>query len=86
MRNILDAAVLKETGAKVLWWQAFGRNIYLSKGSAIRTPADIKGKKVRTYGKILGWTIQALGGDPTIMSGSTVPGLSASPLNRPWSL
>jgi C4-dicarboxylate-binding protein DctP len=70
MRNILDAAVLKETGAKVLWWQAFGRNIYLSKGSAIRTPADIKGKKVRTYGKILGWTIQALGGDPTIMSGS----------------
>ena len=70
MRNILDAAVLKETGAKVLWWQAFGRNIYLSKGSAIRTPADLKGKKVRTYGKILGWTVQALGGDPTIMSGS----------------
>ena len=70
MRNILDAAVLKESGAKVLWWQAFGRNIYLSKGSAIRTPADIKGKKVRTYGKILGWTVQALGGDPTIMSGS----------------
>ncbi len=70
MRNILDAAVLKETGAKVLWWQAFGRNIYLSKGSAIRTPADIKGKKVRTYGKILGWTVQALGGAPTLMSGS----------------
>lgn len=70
MRKILDAAVLKETGAKVLWWQAFGRNIYLSKGSAIRTPADLKGKKVRTYGKILGWTVQALGGAPTLMSGS----------------
>ncbi len=70
MRKILDAAVVKETGAKVLWWQAFGRNIYLSKGSAIRTPADLKGKKVRTYGKILGWTVQALGGAPTLMSGS----------------
>lgn len=70
MRTILDAAVLKETGARVLWWQAFGRNIYLSKGSAIRLPGDIKGKKVRTYGKILGWTIQALGGAPTLMSGS----------------
>ncbi len=70
IRNILDAAVLKETGARVLWWQAFGRNIYLSKDSPIRTPADLKGKKVRTYGKILGWTVQALGGAPTLMSGS----------------
>ncbi len=70
MRNILDAAVVKETGAKVLWWQAFGRNVYLNKGSAIRTPADLKGKKVRTYGKVLGWTVEALGGAPTLMSGS----------------
>lgn len=70
MRSILDAAVLKETGAKVLWWQAFGRNIYLSNGSAIRTPADLKNKKVRTYGKVLGWTVEALGGAPTLMSGS----------------
>jgi C4-dicarboxylate-binding protein DctP len=70
MRNILDAAVIKETGAKVLWWQAFGRNVYLNNGSPIRTPADMKGKKVRTYGKILGWTVEALGGAPTLMSGS----------------
>ncbi|MBL95888.1 MAG: C4-dicarboxylate ABC transporter [Magnetovibrio sp.] len=70
MRNILDTAVLKETGAKVLWWQAFGRNVYLNNDSPIRLPADIKGKKVRTYGKILGWTIEALGGAPTLMSGS----------------
>jgi C4-dicarboxylate-binding protein DctP len=70
MRTLLDAAVVKETGAKVLWWQAFGRNIYLNKGAPIRTPADIKGKKVRTYGKVLGWTVEALGGAPTLMSGS----------------
>ena len=70
MRQLLDAAVLKETGAKVLWWQAFGRNIYLSNGFAIHTPADLKGKKVRTYGKVLGWTVEALGGAPTLMSGS----------------
>ncbi len=70
MRNILDAAVVKETGAKVLWWQAFGRNVYLNKGKPIRVPADLKGKKVRTYGKVLGWTVEALGGAPTIMSGS----------------
>lgn len=70
MRQILDAAVLKETGNKVLWWQAFGRNVYLSKGFAVRVPDDLKGKKVRTYGKVLGWTVEALGGAPTLMSGS----------------
>ena len=70
MRNVLDAAVLKETGAKVLWWQAFGRNVYLSNGSAIRTPANLENQKVRTYGKVLGWTVEALGGAPTLMSGS----------------
>ncbi|PPR74790.1 MAG: hypothetical protein CFH06_02063, partial [Alphaproteobacteria bacterium MarineAlpha3_Bin5] len=43
---------------------------YLNNDSPIRLPADIKGKKVRTYGKILGWTIEALGGAPTLMSGS----------------
>ena len=70
MRAALDAAILKETNNKVLWWQAFGRNIYLNNGSAIQTPADIAKKKVRTYGKIQGWTVQALGGSPTLMSGS----------------
>ncbi len=70
VRQILDAKVLKETGAKILWWQAYGRNIYLSNGEAIHKPEDFKGKKVRTYGKILGWTAESLGGAPTLMSGS----------------
>ncbi len=70
MREILDKAVLEETGARVLWWQAFGRNVYLNNGEPIRLPSDLDGKKVRTYGKILGWTVEALGGAPTLMSGS----------------
>lgn len=69
MRAILDEAVLQESGARILWWQAFGRTIYLSK-DPIRVPADIKDKKVRTFGKLLGWTVEALGGAPTLMSGS----------------
>lgn len=70
MRSVLDAAILEETGSKILWWQAFGRNIYLSNGEAIRSPSDLENKKVRTYGKVLGWTVEALGGAPTLMSGS----------------
>lgn len=70
MRKLVDERILAETGAKVLWWQAYGRNIYLSNEFALRSPADFEGKKVRTYGKILGWTVEALGGAPTLMSGS----------------
>jgi C4-dicarboxylate-binding protein DctP len=70
MREALDSAILKETNNKVLWWQAFGRNIYLSNGDPIRLPSDMKDKKVRTYGKVHGWTVEALGGAPTLMSGS----------------
>ena len=70
MRKELDAAILKETNNKILWWQAFGLNIYLGKDAPIVEPSDLKGKKVRTYGKIQGWTVEALGGAPTLMSGS----------------
>ena len=70
LRYTLDSAILKETNNKVLWWQAFGRNIYLNNGSAIQTPSDIANKKVRTYGKVHGWTVESLGGAPTLMSGS----------------
>lgn len=70
LRTTIDPSILKETNARVLWWQAFGRNIYLNNGSAIQTPADIANKKVRTYGKVHGWTVEALGGAPTLMSGS----------------
>ncbi|WP_370213286.1 TRAP transporter substrate-binding protein DctP [Roseovarius sp.] len=70
LRQTIDEAILKETNNRVLWWQAYGRNIYLNNGSAITVPADLEGKKVRTYGKVHGWTVQALGGAPTLMSGS----------------
>ena len=70
LRKAIDSKILEETGARVLWWQAFGRNVYLSNGDAITEPGDIKGKKVRTYGKVHGWTIEALNGAPTLLSGS----------------
>lgn len=36
----------------------------------MRTPADMKGKKVRVFGKTLGDFVTELGGAPTLMSGS----------------
>ncbi|WP_321342639.1 TRAP transporter substrate-binding protein DctP [Breoghania sp.] len=69
VRAPLDAAVL-ETGARVLWWQAYGGSVVLSNGGPIKSPADLKNKKVRVYGKTLGKWIEAAGGAPTLISGS----------------
>ena len=69
VRGPLDQAILG-TGARVLWWQAYGKAIMLSKGAPIKTPADIHNKKVRVFGKTLGAFVEAVGGKPTLMSGS----------------
>ncbi len=69
IRDAIDAAIL-ETGSRVLWWQAYGGAIMLSKDSPLKTPADIKGKKVRVFGKTLGTWIKATGGSPTLTAGS----------------
>jgi len=69
VRGPIDEAILT-TGARPLWWQAYGGAIMLGKGAAIRTPDDMKGKKVRVFGKTLGKFVEALGGAPTLISGS----------------
>ncbi|MBE0530225.1 MAG: TRAP transporter substrate-binding protein DctP [Rhodospirillales bacterium] len=69
IRGPLDEAILK-TGARVLWWQAYGGTILLSKGKPIVTPADMKDKKVRVFGKTLGEFVKSVGGAPASVSGS----------------
>ncbi|MEJ1995314.1 MAG: TRAP transporter substrate-binding protein DctP [Limibacillus sp.] len=69
VRGPLDEAIL-ETGSRVLWWQAYGGAIMLSNGGGLMTPADIKDKKVRVFGKTLGEFVEAVGGVPTLISGS----------------
>ena len=69
VRRKIDDAIA-ETGSKVLWWQAYGTVVLLSKDKPIATPDDMKGKKVRVFGKTLGQWVQAVGGVPTLISGS----------------
>ncbi|MFO1349760.1 MAG: TRAP transporter substrate-binding protein DctP [Gammaproteobacteria bacterium] len=69
IRAPLDDAILN-TGVRVLWWQAFGNTVMLSKGKPLRTPADMKGLKVRVFGKTLGDFVETVGGVPTLISGS----------------
>ena len=69
VRGPLDEAI-KDTGSTVLWWQAYGGAIMLSNGAPVKTPDDMKGKKVRVFGKTLGDFVTAAGGAPTLISGS----------------
>jgi len=69
IRTAIEEAVTG-TGAKLLYWQAYGGAIMLSKGAPIRTPDDLAGKKVRVFGKTLGDFVTAAGGAPTLISGS----------------
>lgn len=69
VRGPLDEAI-KDTGSTVLWWQAYGGAIMLSNGGPLKTPEDMKGKKVRVFGKTLGDFVKAAGGAPTLISGS----------------
>lgn len=69
VRQPIDEAIL-DTGSRVLWWQAYGGNILLSKDAPLKTPDDMKGKKARVYSKALGTWVETLGGAPTIISGS----------------
>ncbi|MCW5698442.1 MAG: TRAP transporter substrate-binding protein DctP [Rhodospirillales bacterium] len=69
IRGPIDEAILK-TGSRVLWWQAYGGSIMLSKGAPFKTPADVEGKKVRVFSKTLGRWVEAVGGVPTLTAGS----------------
>lgn len=69
IRAPIDAAIM-DTGSTPLWWQAYGGAVMLSHDTPIKTPADLKGKKVRVFGKTLGDFVEAAGGSPTIVSGS----------------
>ena len=70
VRDPLDDAILEQTGARVLWWQAYGSAVMLSKEADVSTPEAVKDKKVRVFGKTLGEFIQSCGGAPTLISGS----------------
>ena len=69
VRAPLDEAI-KDTGSTVLWWQAYGGAIMLSQDGPLKTPDDMKGKKVRVFGKTLGDFVTSAGGAPTLISGS----------------
>lgn len=69
VRQTIDRAILR-TGSRVLWWQAYGAIQMLSKNEPIRSPDDLKNKKVRVLSKPLGDFISDIGGVPIVIDGA----------------
>jgi C4-dicarboxylate-binding protein DctP len=70
MRALLDAEILKATGTRVLFWQAFGSSVFFAKGQDAKTPAAIQGKKIRVAGDNMASYIKYCGGIPFVMLAS----------------
>jgi C4-dicarboxylate-binding protein DctP len=70
MRRLLDKALLETTGARVLWWQSYGQSVFFSKGRDARTPAAIRGQKIRVFGENMANFTKYCGGIPFVISAS----------------
>jgi C4-dicarboxylate-binding protein DctP len=65
----LNAACIKATGVRMLTWIENGPRHFVSKVKPIRTPADLKGQKIRIMeSPVLGALVKSLGANPTPIS------------------
>jgi C4-dicarboxylate-binding protein DctP len=69
IRQLIDTAILKETGARVLWWQPGGWNVIVSKQSAVK-PDGIENKAVRVFDEVSAEFVSLCGGKPEAISES----------------
>ncbi len=70
VRRVLDKALLDRFGVRVLWLQSFGNSVFVSKGRDARTPAAIRGQKVRSWAKNMNRFTKACGGIPVVVPSS----------------
>jgi C4-dicarboxylate-binding protein DctP len=69
IRGLLDESIRNATGARVLWWVPYGAEAMGSKGSPLRLPSDLAGKRVRVAGSTLAEFIKACGGTAVVSPG-----------------
>lgn len=69
VRAPLDQEILKK-GARVLWWQPYGLAVLMTRDTPIVHPDDMKGRKIRTFGKALENFVNHLDGAAVNVSGS----------------
>jgi C4-dicarboxylate-binding protein DctP len=69
IRRMIDGPIVKETGARVLWWEPHGWNVIFSKGP-ITNPNAIANRNVRVFDDVAAEFVQLCGGTPQVISES----------------
>jgi C4-dicarboxylate-binding protein DctP len=73
IRELVDAAILRKVGVRVLAWQGIGNQIFISKGKATAEPDDIKSRKVRVFSPTHEQFVKQCGGIPVMVGANKTP-------------
>jgi C4-dicarboxylate-binding protein DctP len=73
IRLLVDDAILKKVGVRVLSWQGVGNQIFISKGKPTLDPEDIKGLKIRVFSPTHEQFVKQCGGIPVMVGANKTP-------------
>jgi C4-dicarboxylate-binding protein DctP len=64
LRQVLDEAILKTMGLRVLWWQTIGTMVVYSRDGDVKDPIRIKRKRIRVFSETSARFVRQCGGLP----------------------
>jgi C4-dicarboxylate-binding protein DctP len=67
-RMVIDEAVLKQAGVRVLWWQPLGDRVFHTKGFDVADVGRLKELRVAAGGKAMEGVILRCGGKPIVVN------------------
>ena len=67
-RRVIDEAVLKQAGVRVLWWQPLGERVFQTKGFDVADVGRLKDLRVAAAGKAMEGVIRRCGGKPSVVN------------------
>jgi C4-dicarboxylate-binding protein DctP len=68
IRKLIDDAILSDIGVRVLWWHSLGNNVFFAKGRDVMDPAQLRGQRVASPGKLPAEFVTWCGGRPAVMT------------------
>jgi C4-dicarboxylate-binding protein DctP len=72
IRQLIDDAVLKSMGVRVLWWQTIGPQVFYTKDGDLRDPEQLKNLKTRINSDTMARLVKYCGGVPLDVSTSKI--------------
>jgi C4-dicarboxylate-binding protein DctP len=70
IRQLIDDAILKTIGVRVLWWETIGPQVIFTKDGDARVPAQIKDMKIRAFSETMANFVRHCGAVPLDVSSS----------------